>query len=116
MQDEASLGATIRTARQAHGLEGKQLAKLLGVAPSQVTRWEADEYIPSPRALVGLANQLELRASDLFRLAGVPLPPDLANLPAMLRAEYQLPPEAIADIQAHIEQVAAEYRTKRGNS
>ncbi len=111
--NESTLGSTVRSTREAHGLDRKQLARLLGVAPSQITRWEADEIVPSPVSLAGLAEQLELRASELFRLAGVPIPTDLANLPAMLRAEYELPPAAIAEIQQHIATVARQYRTKR---
>jgi transcriptional regulator with XRE-family HTH domain len=113
---QRSLGATIRTAREAHGLGRADFARLLGVPPSQITRWETNEVTPSPQSLVTLANQLEVRASDLFMLAGVPVPTDLASLPAMLRAEYHLPPEAITEIQAHIEQVAAEYRNRRADT
>ena len=112
MMQERSLGATIRLARAAQGLDRKQLARLLEVAPSQVTRWENDQLTPSPRSLVALAQQLELPAADLFALAGVPIPTDLASLPAMLRAEYQLPSEAIAEIQAHIAAVAEKYRAR----
>ena len=107
---ETNLGATVRSARETQGLDRKQLARLLEVAPSQVTRWENNELTPSPRSLIGLAQQLELRASDLFTLAGVPIPTDLASLPAMLRAEYALPPQAIAEIQQHITLVAQQYR------
>lgn len=113
---ETSLGASLRTAREGQGLDRKQLAKLLDVAPSQVTRWESDALTPSPKSLVALAQQLELRASELFTLAGVPLPNDLTSLPAMLRAEYALPPEAIAEIQQHIATVAQQYRDKRGQA
>lgn len=104
-----SLGQMIRAAREAHGLDQKNLARLVGVAPSQVTRWEADRFAPSPQTLVKVAQQLELSAAELFTLAGIPLPEGTASLPAMLRAEYQLPPEAVAEIQAHIEDVARRY-------
>jgi transcriptional regulator with XRE-family HTH domain len=108
--DETTLGSTLRAAREAQGLDRKQLAELLSVAPSQVTRWEADEKTPSVQSLVVLARQLELRTADLFALAGLPIPDELTSLPAMLRAEYDLPPEAIAEIQTHIADVAKRYR------
>ena len=108
--NELTLGSALRSARQAHGLGTRQLARLLGVAPSQISRWEADEVLPSAKFLAALAEQLELRSSDLFQLAGAPIPTDLANLPAMLRAEYELPPEAIQEIQDHIAEVASKYR------
>ena len=107
-----TLGSTLRTAREAQGLDRKQLAELLSVAPSQVTRWEADEKTPSVPSLVALAKQLELRTADLFALAGLPIPDELTSLPAMLRAEYELPPEAITDIQQYITDVAKRYRSK----
>src|SRR5579875_1707515 len=87
-----TLGNTIRQAREAQELSIRQLARLLDTSPSQVLRWENDDVVPTPQALAGLAEQLELRASELFGLAGVPVPSDLASLPAMLRADYDLPP------------------------
>ena len=108
-----TLGSALRSAREAQGLDRKQLAELVGVAPSQVTRWEADEKIPSVQSLVALARRLELRTADLFALSGLPVPDELTSLPAMLRAEYALPPEAIADIQKYVTDVARRYRKKR---
>jgi transcriptional regulator with XRE-family HTH domain len=108
-----TLGSVLRAAREQHGLDRRQLARLVEVAPSQITRWEADAKVPLSKSLVALARQLELRASELFELAGKPIPPDLANLPAMLRAEYDLPAEAIAEIQKHIQAVAKQYRAAR---
>jgi transcriptional regulator with XRE-family HTH domain len=114
--EPASLGDTIRQARQTHGLGLRQLARLVDVSPPQVMRWEAGDATPSPVFLAALAEQLELRASDLFRLAGAPIPTDLATLPAMLRADYDLPPEAIAEIEAHIATVAGRYRGRTRTS
>jgi transcriptional regulator with XRE-family HTH domain len=108
-----ALGAALRTAREAQGLSIRQVAALLEVAPSQALRWETGERPPTPQNLVDLAQRLELRASDLFALAGIPVPADAASLPAMLRSEYELPPEAIAEVQKHIESVANKYRVKQ---
>jgi transcriptional regulator with XRE-family HTH domain len=118
MDDEqrAALGTALRTARESQGLSYGQLGALVGVNKSQVMRWETGERPPSPQNLVDLAEQLELRAAQLFEIAGIPIPADLASLPAMLRAEYELPPEAIADIQKHIERVAKRYRVTRSTS
>jgi len=52
---------------------------------------------------------LELSATELFELAGIPVPTDAASLPAMLRTSYDLPPEAIADVQRYITRVAEKY-------
>jgi transcriptional regulator with XRE-family HTH domain len=106
-----SLGDTLRRARQQQGLGVRQLARLVEVAPSQVARWESNELTPTGPKLVALAQQLELRASELFTLAGRPIPEDRASLPAMLRADYELPPSAIAEIESYIAEVAKRYPT-----
>jgi transcriptional regulator with XRE-family HTH domain len=110
MTAKSSLGAAIRRAREVQGLGVRQLARLVESAPSQVSRWERDEVVPSPGALIILADQLELRASHLFTLAGVPIPADVATLPAMLRADYDLPPEASLEIEAHVAALAKQHR------
>lgn len=109
IQPKPTLGSVVQAHRQQHELGRRQLAQLIGVAPSQITRWELDQTVPSAASLVALSQQLEIRASVLFKLAGLPVPSVVQSLPAMLRAEYDLPPEAIAEIQAHIEATARKY-------
>src|SRR5262245_48734723 len=72
-KQRAALGAALRTARERQGLSYGQLGELVGVNKSQVMRWETGERPPSPQNLVDLAEQLELRAADLFELAGIPI-------------------------------------------
>lgn len=107
-----TLGARIRESREAQGLGIRQLARLIEVAPSQVLRYESDAITPSPPTLIALAGQLELPVRELFELAGRPLPQEPSSLPAMLRADYDLPPEAVAEVEAHIAAVAARYRRR----
>lgn len=104
-----TLGEIIRRGREARGLSFRQFATLVGASGSMVLRWERGDDVPAPRYLIEIARRLELRSADLFLLAGVPLPGDLPSLPAMLRAEYALPPEAIREIQGNIERVARKY-------
>jgi hypothetical protein len=40
----------------------------------------------------------------------MPMPALATSLPVMLRAEYDLPPEAIKEIQRNIESVARKYQ------
>lgn len=108
-QTHESLGGTIRRAREAQGLNQSQLATMVGAHRARVLRWERGEDTPAPKYLIELARTLELRSADLFLLAGQPLPADAPSLPAMLRAEYDLPPEAIAEVQRSIERVAKKY-------
>jgi transcriptional regulator with XRE-family HTH domain len=103
------LAQTLRKAREATGMSVRQLAAQSGVSKSTISKFERDGS-GAAHNLLALARALELRASDLFSQAGKPLPRLGPNLPAMLRAEYDLPPEAIKEIQANIEQVARKYK------
>ena len=109
-------GQMLRQHREGAGLSLRQLAGQLDVAPSQVTRWEQDEQTPSARSLVRIAQALELPATELFARYGQAQPTEALSLPAMLRREYDLPPEAIAEVQRHIETVANKYKRKKGGT
>ncbi|WP_182878666.1 helix-turn-helix domain-containing protein [Mycobacteroides abscessus] len=108
--DAVTLGIRLRVARKEHGLSGRQLAELVKVDASQVSRWELDAATPTPHALIRLAQTLELPASELFALAGIPLPEDHAMIATMLRTEYRLPPEAVAEIETHIAELQSRYQ------
>lgn len=111
---QRTLGDVLRKAREAQGLSTWQLAKLIDTVPSQVLRWETGERVPKTAALLALAEQLELPAVELLALAGRrPVEAITPTLPAMLRAEYDLPPEAVEEIQSYITTVAQKYRRKR---
>jgi transcriptional regulator with XRE-family HTH domain len=105
----ARLATTLRQARKISGLSVRQLQAVSYVAKSVISRFE-HEGNGSAHNLLALARALELRASDLFSQAGRAMPRPSPSLPAMLRAEYDLPPEAIKEIQHNIEQVARKYR------
>jgi transcriptional regulator with XRE-family HTH domain len=107
----AELATTLRRARETSGLSVRQLQAVSGVAKSVISRFE-HEGTGSAHNLLALARALELRASDLFSQAGRTMPGSAPSLPAMLRAEYDLPPEAIKEIQHNIEQVARKYRAR----
>jgi hypothetical protein len=62
-----------------------------------------------------VSQTLELPAAELFELAGVPFPTELPSLPAMLRAEYDVPPEVVAEMQRELARMAAKYRTQERN-
>jgi len=110
--EPSSLSDALRAGREAQGLTISQLAVLLEVDPGQVFRWESGERKPKADKLTALARRLELPIDELFALAGWPLPARSVDLPAMLRSQYDLPPEAIAEVQRDIERIAKKYRTK----
>lgn len=104
-----TLGSLIRSERERQGLSMRQLAALVGVQASAVILWERDETVPKAKYLSSLARVLELSTRDLMTLSGGEYPHDAPTLPAMLRAEYDLPPEAIAEIERSITRVAKKY-------
>ena len=112
-KQEHTLGAALRAGRQRAGLSMRQLEAQAGVPRTTIMRLENDEPAsPNPVALLHLARVLELASSDLFLLAGIPVPTDRPSLPAMLRSDYDLPPEAVEEVQRSIERIARKYRKK----
>ncbi|ORT47645.1 hypothetical protein KBI5_18625 [Frankia sp. KB5] len=97
--------------RHERGLTIRQLSIASGVRQTALVRIEQDEVQhPLPDNLAALAKTLEVRTSDLFLLAGVPLPEDLPSLDVMLRAEYDLPEAGIREAEASIQEIVARYR------
>ena len=60
------LGHRLAQLRQARGIAQKDFAKLVGMAPSQVSRYEHGGCCPGIRNLERLASALRVRVSDLF--------------------------------------------------
>lgn len=108
-----SLGAFLRQARETAGLSKLQVEAMSGVGRMTIQRLESDYYNePSPDDLARLARALELNDTDLFLLAGLPVPKQAASLDVMLRAEYGLPPEAIDEAKRNIAAIVAKYDQK----
>jgi transcriptional regulator with XRE-family HTH domain len=114
-KDEAQrLAKTLRKARESAALSVRQLETQSGVPKTVISRFE-HTGTGSAQNLLDIARALELSASDLFAQAGRPLPKLSNTLPAMLRAEYDLPPEAIKEVQRNIEVIARRYRDTSDN-
>jgi transcriptional regulator with XRE-family HTH domain len=108
-----SLGTFLREARETAGLSKLQVEAMSGVGRMTIQRLESDYYSePSPDDLARLARALELNDTDLFLLAGLPVPKQTASLDVMLRAEYGLPPEAIDEAKRDIAAIVAKYDRK----
>ncbi len=105
-----TLGTVLEAARQEAGLSLRRLATLSGIPMSSVNRLLKDEVEqPAPAHLVRLARALELNTADLFLLAGLPLPEQAPSLDVMLRTEYGLPPEAIAEAKRDLGRIIEKY-------
>jgi transcriptional regulator with XRE-family HTH domain len=111
---QLSLGQVLRQAREAAGLSIRQLEATSGVGRMAIQRLEQDEVEkPAADHLLHLAQALELNETDLFLLAGLSIPKRTASLDVMLRKEYGLPPEAIAEAKRNIQDIIDKYDSGR---
>ena len=74
--------AWLNRAMLSHGLSQAELARKVGVADTQVSRWRRGQVLPSLRYLQQLADTFGVPRVNLDRLAGYPTPqvPDEANV------------------------------------
>lgn len=107
---EPTLGQHLEAARQEAGYSLRQLAALSGLAMSSVNRLLKDE-VEHPQAdhLTALARALELNATDLFLLAGLPVPDQAASLDIMLRKGYGVSDEELPELKREIEALIASH-------
>lgn len=89
MNDAASLGQTVRALRKEHGLSQRQLAELVDVDFTYISKIENDhlDHSPSVRTLVRLAEALQVDELELMDLANK-VPPAIsavARSPEALR-------------------------------
>lgn len=108
------LGATVRDLRNAGGWSLRGLAAAADVDATWLMRLERGEY-RSPDALLlrQLAEALDVPASDLLTAAGFEDGAELPQLPTYLRTKYELPDEAIQQLDAHFRLLDEKYRRER---
>jgi transcriptional regulator with XRE-family HTH domain len=107
-KQKLTLGQYLEHARQEAGCSIRQLATESGVHRSSIERLLRDEVDePSPETLSRIASALELNATDLFVLAGLPVPKKLPSVDVMLRTEYGLSEEGLEQAKRSIEAIAA---------
>ncbi|WP_214320579.1 helix-turn-helix domain-containing protein [Nonomuraea sediminis] len=96
-----SLGRYLEAARVQAGHSLRHLARTTGLPLSSLYRIINDEVErPSAANLMQLARALDLNPAEVFARAGIEGP--LTDLDTLLRTEYDLPDQAIADIHAII--------------
>ena len=118
MAEESNLGSYARRARERTGLSIRAAAKAADVDATWLSRLEQDRYQkPDARLLSRLADALDIRAADLYRLAGYTNPSaPLPHFNGYLRARYDLPEEAITQLQAHFDLINDKYRSRKGGT
>jgi transcriptional regulator with XRE-family HTH domain len=103
-ESRMTLGRHLEAARRQAGYSLRQLAALSGVPMSSVNRLLKDEVAqPTPEHLMALARVLECRDTDLFILAGLPIPAQGASLEVMLRRSYGVRVEDTPRLKQQIE-------------
>jgi transcriptional regulator with XRE-family HTH domain len=81
-----------------------------GLHLSYWSKLEAGQYdAPSPKHLQVIARTLGVRFEDLYSLAGYESPERLPSFTPYLRAKYELPAEAVADLERYFELLRAYY-------
>jgi transcriptional regulator with XRE-family HTH domain len=113
MEDDAWLGCPIgkghrecvlKARRLSRGLSLSDAAQLSGLHFSYWSKLEAGQYeSPSPKHLQSIAQALEVNFEDLYGLAGYDSPERLPTFKPYMRAKYDLPPEAVADLERYFE-------------
>jgi len=105
-----SLGEYIKTPRLSRDLSLQDAAKISGLHFSYWSKLEAGQYeAPAPKHLQAIARTLEVNFEDLYGLAGYESPQRLPSFKPYLRAKYELPPEAVADLERYFELLRAYY-------
>ncbi len=112
MARQKSLGATIRAARETMGMSVRGLADEVGVAASNILRFENEERRPSADVVRRLASALGLDKTMLLELANRELP----SFPIYLRTKYKLSPDAIAELEGVFDEVSKRDAKRRGRS
>ncbi|KDA44509.1 helix-turn-helix domain-containing protein [Frankia sp. BMG5.23] len=110
-----SLGQYIRRVRRDRGLSGVQLAGLVGVHPSNISRIESGETAtPTPDLLRRIAAALDLDLAELLAYLGLTVPLTTPPLHIYLRTIYPaLPDEALQEAEEALARIAERYEVDR---
>lgn len=97
-----TLGDTVRRARRAAGMSLRACAAAAAVDNTWLARVERGDYTsPDPRHLQQVARALDLDVTDLYVAAGYQSGKSLPTFVPYLRAKYDLPADAVADLERH---------------
>lgn len=105
-----SLGEYIRDRRVSRGLSLNDAAEASGLHLSYWSKLETGQYeAPAPKHLQVIARTLGVDFEDLYGLAGYDSPERLPSFTPYLRAKYELPPKAVAELERYFELLRAYY-------
>ncbi|HUD05458.1 MAG TPA: helix-turn-helix transcriptional regulator [Candidatus Saccharimonadales bacterium] len=105
-----SLGDYIRSRRLSLGLSRAGAAEAADLDASYWAKLENGNYIkPAPPHLSAISDVLEVPVADLYALAGYEIPAGLPSFQPYLRARYDLPAEAVSDLERYFEYLRSYY-------
>src|SRR5437763_14842050 len=87
-------GGWLEASMRSRGLTQAQLARSLGVADTQISRWRRGQVVPTLQYLQRLADTFGIERMTLDQLVGLPV----AQAPG---GESGIEPEVEAELQAH---------------
>lgn len=110
LRQARTLGEYLQQCREEAGLSQRQLETISGVGRMTIGRLESNYHDePSPNDLRRIARALELNETDLFLLAGLPVPKEAASLDIMLRKGYGVSDEEVPELKHEIEALIAKH-------
>lgn len=105
-----TLGDYVRQRHESRGLSYYDAAERSGLHHTFWRKLEAGEYdAPAPKNLQLIARTLRAPIEDLYGLAGYAVPERLPSFRPYLRARYNLPPEALAELERYFEMLRNYY-------
>lgn len=108
-----ALGQHVRQTRQARGLGLRETARAARVDATWLSRVEQGVYqSPDPRLLMNVARALAIDVEDLYAAAGLTTGSGLPGFSPYLRAKYDLPDDAVAQLEAHFKLLNDKYQSK----
>jgi len=111
------LGEHVRHLRESRGLSVRGLAAQAKVDATWLSRLEHGVYAsPDPRYLWRLAQALGIDVEDLYLDAGYGDGRGLPGFAPYMRAKYDLPEEAIEQLEAHFQLINEKYQDKKGDT
>jgi transcriptional regulator with XRE-family HTH domain len=103
----------IRELREEKGMSVRGLASAAGVDSTWLSRVENGVYVnPDPKFLHRLAKVLDVETMDLFQAAEYA--DGLPGFAPYLRSKYDLPAEAVDQLEAHFELLADKHNVQEG--
>ncbi len=106
----APLGDFIKTRRESRNISRAEAARAAGIDYSYIGKLESGEYRhPSPTVLDKVAKVIGVKPADLYVLAGYKIGGDLPGFGPYLRSKYQLPGEAIEQLEGYFSFLRNQY-------